>query len=160
MLKTGVGKMSTKKKFQVSVVLVIFMVLGAGCGLVQKTQDGATVVTPEGVKVLDAAAEIAEPAGQLATSLSLLWPPAAVLGGILAGAAGTWKKMKPEIVSARNNEQLSTAAGKSLVLAIEELKTRSPESWEKLKPLLEDFIRSGGVVENFVRELRGLPDKV
>ena len=142
------------------VIAVLTALLVGGCGLVQTTEDGQKIVTEKGAQVADTAAAIAEPAGALATSLSLFWPPAAVLGGLLAGAAGAWKKLRPQIIEAESYSAISSASGKAIVLAIEKLKEESPESWEKLKPYLEDFIASGGIIENFVRELRGLPDKI
>jgi hypothetical protein len=151
--------MQSFKKWM-SVLVLSAMISLTGCGLVEKTPEGGTQLSPEGIQKIDGVVAIAEPVGNLVTSLGLFWPGATALGGLIAGVAGTWKKLKPEVEAAKTSEALAESAGKAMVLAIEELKKASPDSWEKLKPLLEDFIAAGGTVESFIRALRELPPKV
>jgi len=94
--------------------------------------------------------------------LALLGFPA--IGGAVTGAVGLWKGIKPKIVKAQEmkieaerKEALATAAAQAVTDGIEKLKTISPESWEKLKPIYADMMDKAPTIEAFIRELRGLP---
>jgi hypothetical protein len=126
----------------------------AGCAV---TPEGETVIKPEAIQTIDEAAAIAEPLAETVTSLGLFWPPAAVIGGILAGVAGAWRKMKPELEQAKGEAQLGTLAGEATAVAIDEFKKKYPDEWDNLSRILAD--NHGITVENFYRGLRGLPPK-
>jgi len=87
----------------------------------------------------------------LAPIFPVLYPVLLITGGVLAG----WRKMKPKVTKAQNRAELCHTAIESLVVAIEELKEVSPESWEKLK----EKIKVGPEIENIIRAIRLLPPK-
>lgn len=123
----------------------------AGCAT---TQTGETVITPEAVEIIDAVAAVAEPLG---VSLAVLFPPAAALGGVLAGMAGAWRRMKPKLEDAESQAELATYAGEATAVALEQFKADNPKEWA----LLAEFLKKhhGTTVENFYRALRDLPPK-
>jgi hypothetical protein len=123
----------------------------AGCAT---TPAGAPTLSVEAVETIDAVAEVAIPLG---SSLALLWPPAAVIGGILAGVGGAWKKMKPKLADARSDLDFAEAAGEATAYAIEEFKKAHPEEWSDLSTALREH--HGPEIENYFRALRGLPPK-
>lgn len=125
-----------------------------GC---QQSQSGEPVLKEDAIVAIDKGAEIAEAAGQTAVSLGFIWPPATVIGGLLVGAAGAWRKMKPKVIEAERNAELATYAGEATAFAIEEFKKANPEEWATLSQILRD--NHGLTVENFYRGLRGLPMK-
>ena len=133
------------------IISIILLCLLAGCAV---TPTGETVITPEGVETIDAIAAVAEPLG---ASLILLWPSLAGVGGILAGAAGAWRKMKPKVVEAQSERDIAEAAGEATAYALEEFKKAHPDEWADLSRILGDH--HGPVVESFYRALRGLPPK-
>jgi hypothetical protein len=112
------------------------------------------MLTPETIETIDAVASVAEPLGM---SLAVLYPPAAVFGGILAGVFGAWRRMKPKVIEAENLAEIATAAGESTSFALEEFKKAHPEEWSTLSEYLTDH--HGPVAESFYRALRGLPPK-
>ena len=123
----------------------------AGCAT---TQTGETIMTPETVEAIDAVAAVAEPLG---ISLGILFPSFAAFGGVLAGIAGAWRKMKPELSQARGQAHLATLAGQATSVAIEEFKKNHPDEWGTLSDFLEKH--HGTTTDNFYRALRGLPPK-
>ena len=123
----------------------------AGC---VTTPAGAPTLSVEAVETIDAVADVAIPLG---ASLAMLWPPAAVIGGILAGVGGAWKKMKPKLAEAQSDRDFAEAAGEATAYAIEEFKKAHPEEWSYLSTALRDH--HGPEIENYFRALRGLPPK-
>ena len=87
----------------------------------------------------------------LAPVFPVLYPVLLITGGVLAA----WRKMKPKVTKAQDRATLMHTGVSSLVVAIEELKKASPESWEKLK----EEIKVGPEIENIIRAIRGLPAK-
>jgi hypothetical protein len=112
------------------------------------------MIPPETIETIDAVADVAAPLG---VSLAILWPPATVIGGVLAGVAGAWKKMRPKLVEARSERDFAEAAGEATAYAIEEFKKAHPEEWNSLSEALRDH--HGPEIENYFRALRGLPPK-
>jgi hypothetical protein len=123
----------------------------AGCAM---TATGEKILTPEAIETIDAVASVAEPLG---TSLAVLYPPAAVLGGVLAGVFGAWRRMKPKVAEAEDTAEIATAAGEATSYALEEFKKAHPEEWSTLSGYLRDH--HGPVIESFYRALRGLPPR-
>jgi hypothetical protein len=86
------------------------------------------------------------------------------IGTLVVGAGSVWKGLKPKIIEAQEKkieaerkEALAKAAAQAVTDGVEKLKTISPESWEKLKPIYTDLMAKAPTIEAFVRELRGLP---
>jgi hypothetical protein len=123
----------------------------AGCAM---TQTGEPIMSPEAIETIDAVASVAEPLGM---SLAVLYPPAAVLGGVLAGVFGAWRRMKPKVIEAEDAADIAVAAGESTAFAIDEFKKAHPEEWGVLSDYLTDH--HGPIAESFYRALRGLPPK-
>ena len=132
------------------IALFLVCVLG-GCAT---TPSGETILDPQTAETIDAVAAFAEPLG---ISLGLLFPPIAALGGILAGVAGAWRKMKPRLAEAEDMAEIATVAGEATTVALEDFKAKHPEEWATLSGYLRD--NHGPEVENFYRALRSLPPK-
>jgi hypothetical protein len=114
-------------------------------------------MSPDAVETVDAIVEVAEPLGQAAVGLAVLWPPLAAIGGLVMGVGGAWRKMKPKLTEAESNVQFAEAAGEATAYAIEEFKKVHPEEWDVLSRYLREH--HGPEFENFYRALRGLPPK-
>ena len=138
-------------KWMIWVPATIALFALGGCAT---TQTGEAVLTPETIEIIDAVASVAEPLG---VSLAILYPPAAVLGGILAGVFGAWRRMKPQVIEAEDTAEIAIAAGESTAFAIEEFKKAHPEEWSTLSDYLTSH--QGPTAESFYRALRGLPPK-
>ena len=136
------------------ILFAVLCVAVCGCAV---TQTGEPVVKPETIQAIDDIAFIADPLSVTATSLGVLWPPAAVIGGILAGMVGVWRKMKPGLETAQSEAELGILAGEATATAIDAFKKAHPDEWGTLS----DYLNSnhGPTVENFYRALRGLPPK-
>ncbi len=138
------------------------VVVLSGCVAVPKSadpNDGTRKVLDPNNPTLKSAEATAEGVGGL---IALMGFPA--LGGLLTGAVGLWKQLKPKIVEAQKKadeaerkEALAQAAAQTMANGIEELKTVSPDSWTKLKPIYVDMLKTAPTIEAFIRELRGLP---
>lgn len=137
----------------------LFIVMLAGCQITESPETGEKTIsmTPKALLAADTAAELAEPVGQIASTVSLWWPPAALLAGLFGGAAGTWKKLRPQLDTAIDTATLATAAGEATAVALEEFKTTFPDAWAALSERLKKH--HGPEVENFYRALRDLPPK-
>ena len=148
------------KRVIVTMAVMVFIVVG--CITVPNSgdpNDGTRKVLDPNNPTLVNAEITAEGVGGL---IALMGFPA--IGGVLTGAVGLWKGLKPKIVEAQKNEveaerkeALATAAAQTAVDGIERLKTLSPESWTKLKPIYVDMMKTAPLIEAFLRELRGLP---
>ena len=132
------------------IALFVVCVL-AGCAT---TPSGQTILDPQAAETIDAVAAFAEPLG---VSLGILFPPIAAIGGILAGVAGAWRKLKPRLEEAEDMAEMATVAGEATSVALEDFKVKHPEEWADLSALLRD--NHGPEVENFYRALRSLPPK-
>lgn len=142
------------RHWYLGMALSLIALFAVGCAT---TPTGETVIKPETVEAIDNAATVMEPLGATVTSLGLFWPPAAAIGGLLAGMAGVWRKMKPSLEEARSEAEIGVLAGEATAVAIEEFKKRYPDEWDNLSRILAD--NHGLTVENFYRALRGLPLK-
>jgi len=145
--------MKTRTKLMCVAGIVVMLVM-CGCAV---TQPGEPIVKPETVETIDAIASIVDPLSQTTASLGLLWPPAAAIGGLLAGMVGVWRKMKPELQTAKSEADLGALAGEATATALEAFKKAHPDEWGTLSDYLES--NHGPTVENFYRALRGLPPK-
>jgi hypothetical protein len=147
---------------RVIVTVSVMMFILAGCATLPINGDpnvGTRRVLDPNNPTLISAEVAAEGLGGI---LALMGLPA--VGGIITGAVGIWKGLKPKIVAAQQKaneaerkEALATAAAQTTVDGIEELKRISPDSWEKLKPIYTDMLKTAPSIEAFLRELRGLP---
>ena len=90
---------------------------------------------------------MAEAASEVSGYVGLYWPPALAIGGILAGIAGTAKRMKPKIEEAESEAVLYGATLEEIVIGIEQFKTVYPESWDKLKNKLNMDKASKSIVD-------------
>jgi hypothetical protein len=93
-----------------------------------------------------------------ATGVSAVWPPAAIIGVILTGLAGVWRKTNPVLAAATSEQQKYYDVSASVVAAIEAFKDAAPTEYEKLKAELVKAV--GPNAENVIRAIRNLPPKV
>ena len=138
-------------------VWIVWISCIAGCDLMQPQPDGTFAINPERVEQLDRAAAITEDAGQIAAATSVWVPVLGPVAGILLGAAGVWKKMRPQVQTAKDTAELATAAGEATAGAIEQFKEQYPDEWTHLEELFVKY--HGQEVENFYRALRGVSPK-
>ena len=137
---------------KVIVCMMLLIVTGCVTGIDPNT--GATTynIDPNAAttaeKYVEAGASIMT---VLAPIFPVLYPVLLITGGVLAA----WRKMKPKVVKAQGRAEICHTTVEALVVAIEELKKVSPESWGKLK----DEIKVGPEIENIIRAIRGLPAK-
>lgn len=148
-----------KKNVKVFLVMCImsFAFFLAGCDLMQTQPDGSVVVDPQKVEKIDQIAAATEAAGQVSLISSTWLPILGPIGGLLVGAAGAWRKMKPQVEQAQSEAEIATSAGQATATAIEEFKKKFPDEWERLEVMFEKY--QGPEIENFYRALRGLPSK-
>ena len=147
---------------RVFVTMLVMMCIVVGCVTIPNSGDPneapRKVLDPNNPTLVNAETT-AEGVGGL---LALMGFPA--VGGLLTGVVGLWKGLKPKIVEAQKKadeaerkELLAQAAAQTMANGIESLKTQSPASWEKLKPIYVDMMKTAPSIEAFIRELRGLP---
>lgn len=139
------------------VALVLCLVVGC---IQQQDETGepTVVIDPEVVATIDGVAEFGDVAVAVAGPLSIYWPPAAGIAGIIAGVVGAWRKMKPKLTKAETEASKAYVVTEAIVYAIEEFKKTNRDDWEKLKSQLTKTI--GPETENVIRALRGLTERV
>lgn len=137
--------------------LLVAVVLGSfAVGSCVQTDKG-TQLRPDVAAGLDRAAGTTETLAPLLPLVSAFWPPAAAIGGILAGLIGMWKKLKPQVTEAQDEAYLNYTVVAALVESIEKWKEGRPDDWAYLKTKLEKAI--GPKAEAVIRALRNLPPK-
>jgi hypothetical protein len=146
------------------VALIALWVLGLGwaisfIGCVTQTDPTTglqqTVVDPNVVVIGE---ESARAAIGIMTALTPLVPWAAPVGTALAAALGTWLKLKPQVVGAKDEVALYNETTKLVIKMIEDYKTANPEVWEStIKPKYEKLI--GPKVLAVIEALRQGADK-
>jgi hypothetical protein len=138
-------------------LLVIVFLFCCGC---VKTPSGITV-DPNAVTKIEAVTEGG--ASILVQLTPILGPLAALIGGGILGALQIWRKVKPQILEAQGEAEISYAVTESLVEAIELLKKEQPEQWKKLGSFIDTAFKSAKIdtkiLENVIRGIRGLPPK-
>jgi len=107
---------------------------------------------------------VAEPLVEAAAGLAPLFGDAGILvGGILVGILGAWRKVKPDLETAKSDAEQSYAAAAAVVEAVEEFKASNPSEWSKLGAMIEARLAKQGmdpeVIKNVIRGIRGLPAK-
>jgi hypothetical protein len=120
------------------------------------TDPNDIVLSPTGQRVesgLEAGADIAK-------GVSIFWPPAALIAGLLTSGVAAIKKYKPQLATAETQRDQFYNVTNALVFAIEKLKEDYPEDWEShLEPILKKHIDPNGSIEAVIRAIRGLPVK-
>jgi len=95
--------------------------------------------------------------------LPLAGPAGALIGGLLLGALGAWRKIKPSLTEAKAEAAQYHAVAAGTVTALEEWKKLAPTQWDQLGTLIKAQMEKQGIspllVENVIRGLRGLPPK-
>ena len=77
----------------------------------------------------------------------------------LLTALGIWKgKIKPKLIEAQTEANLAHTATHTVVSIIEDIKTKQPDLWAKMKPGFIDSQMSTNI-ENVIRAIRRLPAK-
>ena len=145
------------KKWKRHVLAAAFILFMAGCSLMELQPDGSYAPNPDTVATVDAIADVAEPAAGVLTALGLWNPLLAGAGGVLAGAVGAWRNLRPKLQTVQDDAELATAAGEATAEAIEQFKGQYPDQWKALEEVLSKY--HGPSVENFYRALRGLRPK-
>lgn len=146
-------------RFKRWLVVVCVLSLTAGCvtGVDPNTGEKTYAVDPNAAGSVEA---VAQAVGSLTP---LLGPTGALVGGVILGAVGAWRKVKPSLTQARTQADHYHAATTATVEALEQFKEASPEAWTKLGELIDDRLSKQGIdpktVENVIRAIRGLPAK-
>lgn len=141
---------------KITLVSLLMTLCLAGCiqQLDPVTGETASMISPEAMVAIDTAVEAAPAATAL---LALFFPALLPLGGILAGAAGAWGKMRPKLKVARTEADMYYAATESLVESINQYKADNPDAWAALREKLGNNV--GENTEAVIRALRNLPPK-
>lgn len=137
------------KKYIVAIVLALLV---AGCVTSTDPETGKTIYQfdPNTYGPIEPIVQTGITIGQLLAPLFPVIIPALTL---VIGGFGLWLKIKPQVTKAQDRATLMHTGISSLVIAVEELKEVSPESWAKLK----DMIKVGPEINNIIRAIRGLP---
>jgi hypothetical protein len=141
--------------------LLMVCVLGLTAGCIT----GTDPVTGEKTYSVDpnAAGKVEAVAQAVGSLTPLLGPTGALVGGVILGAVGAWRKVKPSLTEARTQADHYHAATTATVEALEQFKESSPEAWTKLGELIDDRLSKQGIdpktIENVIRAIRGLPPK-
>lgn len=149
-------------------VVTLCLAFVVGCSSWYMTQGGgdpnipadpnapAVVLSPEGEQIAGAI----KTGEAVARGVSIFWPPAALISGILGTAGLALKKYKPKIAKAETQRDQFYAVAETFVYAVEQLKKDFPEDWQKhLEPILKKNIDPNGNIDAVIRALRGLPPK-
>lgn len=143
-----------KKKLLLSAILLLWLLCVCGC-IKSLDDEGRTVYSadPCAVKKIEQGAEAG--LGILAI-LSTFWP--ALIPVVAAGGSvyGTYKRMKPKLTESQTEANLYHTTAHTVVAVIEDIKTKEPALWAKLKPFMEDS-QMGKNVTNAILALRGKP---
>jgi len=138
-------------------LLVIAFLFCCGC---VSTSSGMKV-DPNAVAKIEAVTEGG--ASILVQLAPILGSLAGLIGGGVLGALQIWRKLKPKILEAQGEAEVSYTVTESLVEAIELLKKEQPEQWKKLGSFIDIELKSAGIdvkiLENVIRGIRGLPPK-
>jgi len=110
------------------------------------------------------ASDKVEGAAQVGVTLAPLFGPIGMgIAGVLAGALGAWRKVKPTLTEAKTMAEQSHAAAKAVVDGLEEFKKTNPDTWAMVGTAIEAQLQKQNidplVIENVIRGLRGLPAK-
>lgn len=146
--------MKKRKIFWFIAIVCASITWGCAQQLNPETGQQVTTIAPEAVVAIDTAAEAAP---GIAALLAIFFPALYPVIGVVAGAAGAWRTMKPKVTAAKTEAGVYHAATESLVSAIEQYKADNPEAWETLRAKLGDNI--GDNTEAVIRAIRGLPPK-
>ena len=144
-------------KFKGWVLVVCVLSLTAGCvtSVDPATGEKTYAVDPNMSTQVEG---VAQAVGSLA---SLLGSTGALVGGVILGAVGAWRKVKPSLTEARTQAEHYHAATTATVEAIEQFKESAPEAWTQLGELIDGRLSKQGIdpktVENVIRAIRGLP---
>ena len=164
----GIGKWLWAVAWVAMIVVSWLAVVGVvgmftGCVKTVDPQTGQTLVQidPKTGEVIDNV--VAPVATGAAGVLTYMGPVGALVGGLLVGAVGAWRKMKPSLVAAKTEAEQYYAVAAGTVEAIEELKKEHPDQWKAMGDYLEKTLAKQNVdvktIENVIRALRGLSAK-
>jgi len=136
------------------IVLVLFM---GGCLSSYNPETGETqhYIDPNVAQVVE---DKAENVVGILTALSALFPafvPIATAGG---GALALWLKMKGKLTTVEADKDDFYRGGEILTMVLDEVKMKYPETWEKIKPRIEELYKQGANIETVIREFRHLTD--
>lgn len=141
----------------------LILLIAVGCQVRTNPDTGKKElrVDPNAAAKFEAGAEVTQTVLQ---ALSPFLGEAGFLaGGLLAGALGVWRKMKPQVTEYKEEKEQYYAVASTTVTALDTLKEVSPEQWAVIKPKVEEELKKHGikveVLENVIRGLRGLPAK-
>lgn len=145
-----------KTKILLLAVVMLAMFVG-GCqkaGTDPNTGEVVYVMDSNALKMAETGEQIGEIIIKVAPFLSVYWPPAMLITGILGGVLGAWKKLKPQVTAANTKAQLYYDTTGAVVSGIERFKIENPEEWLKLEEKIKKMV--GPEAENVIRALRGL----
>lgn len=143
------------------IMAVLLVISGCVTEVDPETGEKFTRLDPEVSQRVEKVTEAVPVIRQGLDVAAILWPSAAGVLGIIAGAVGAAKKAankyQPELDESRHRARQYHTATAAVVSAIEEFKRTNSDDWEKLEHKLAQHI--GPEAENVIRALRGLPDK-
>lgn len=156
--------MNRKRKciYLLVIMYMMTMMFWAGC-IAYEAADGSTKY-----KLIPGMGDKIEEGGKGALSLlTVLAPFLGPIGGAAVGAVGTgltiFKKVRPKLEAGKTKYELANAVAGITVEAIEQIKVDHPKVWEAMVDKLRKECEESGIdtkiVKNFIRGLRGLPDK-
>lgn len=145
---------------RIVLALIFVGILFAGCRIVEDQSTGKKTygLDPNNsiVKVLDAAADIGTGVG--AALLPFLGGTTALGLSAAVGVLGAWRKVAPQLKTARTLASQTMATTTALVTAIETFKTMSPDAWTVLGDRIKEELTHQGVdaaeIKNIINQIR------
>ena len=155
------------KKHWKTTVVALLIVLVVGCSswyMTEGSGDPNTPPDPNAPVVLSEEGEGIiggiETVEGIAKGVSIYWPPAALISGILGTLGLAMRNYKPKITKAETQRDQFYSVAETLVYAVDQLKKDFPEDWQQhLKPILGKNIDPNGSIDAVIRALRGMPPK-
>lgn len=105
-----------------------------------ESTDEGTQLKPAVAKTFDKVADVTEDALPVLGGVSLFWPPASAIAGIVGGLLVMWRKLKPQVTTARDEAEFYGSLTKALVVSIEMWRKERPDEWEYLGDKLSEVI--------------------
>lgn len=146
-------------KRRIALVLIVVGVLFAGCRVVTDQSGRQTYsLDPNNnvVRTIDTVANVA--AGVGAAVLPFLGGTTALGLSAALGVLGAWRKVSPQLKTARTLASQTMATTTALVSAIETFKTMSPEAWNILGDRIKAQLTKQGVdaaeIKNIINQIR------
>jgi len=138
------------------VVLMLFFAGGCLSSVNPETGETQHYIDPNVAERIEVGAQGAV---DIMTALAPLFPFLTPVLGAGFGGLAIWKKLKPKLTTVEAEKDDFYRGGEVLSMVLEEIKLQHPDTWEKMKPKLDELTKESYKVESAIRGFRHLPAK-